>query len=158
MMTEDVMMEDIGAYDEGDVVHHEYSVRDRCQQIGISLDRVRYRVGIDRFKWLALLSMLKLKSEYNLFDDVDIDGFYQFIVPKLPNVEHLNPLACVLMYHATILYDPLTQSIQFKLDNAKLNYILTQLVSKETMLFQEHGVKREDLIRYLRRFELTFSP
>lgn len=157
-MTEELLIEDVGAYDEMEGVHHEYSVRDRCQQVGISFDRVRYRIGIDRFKWLALLSMLKLKSEHNLFDDIDIDGFFQFVVPKLPNAEHMNALASVLMYYITIIYDPLSQSIQFKVDDAKLNYILTQIVPKETTLFQEHGVKRDDLVRYLRRFQLTFSP
>lgn len=159
MASEELMEETAGYFGEGgDEVHHEYSVRDRCQQIGISFDRVRYRVGIDRFKWLALLAMLKMKTEYRLLDDVDMDGFYQFVVPKLQNAERLNPLACVLMYYASIVYDPLSQSIQFKLDKTKLNYILTDLFPKETTWFQEHGVKRDDLVRYRRRFELTFSP
>lgn len=141
-----------------ETIHHEYSVRDRCQQIGISFDRVRYRIGIDRFKWLALVAMLKLKSEQSMFDEVMIDGFYQFVVPKLPNVAHLNPLACVLVYYATILYDPLSASIQFRVDHAKLNYIITEIFLKEAFMFQEHGLKPEDLVRYVRRFQLTFSP
>lgn len=147
MVPEDFVEE----YDEEE--HHEYSVRDRCQQIGISFDRVRYRVGIDRFKWLALLVMLRLKSEYNLFDNASIDSFYQFVVPKLPNVAHLNPLACVLVFHVCL--SPTT--IQFTVDKAKLNYILSEILPKESRLCQEHGVKRDDLVRYIRRFQLTFS-
>ena len=135
------------------VFGHEFSVRERCQQIGISLDNVRYRVGADRFKWLALMAMLKLKSENELFDEVSIDTFFQNIFPRIPNVEHKNPLGCALSYYICI-----SEKIQFKMDEAKLNYIREQVVPSQDILFQNSGLKLQDLVRYIRLYETTFSP
>jgi hypothetical protein len=132
---------------------HEFSVRERCQQIGISLDNVRYRVGIDRFKWLALMAMLKLRRDQELFDDISIDVFFERVIPRISNIEYRNPLACILIYYACI-----NDKIQFELDKSKLNYIQNELITNQELMFQSHGVKSTDLVRYIRLYQSIFSP
>ena len=56
-------MEDELFYEEENVFGHEFSVKERCQQIGINLQNARYHVGPDRFKWNCLMAMLKLNIE-----------------------------------------------------------------------------------------------
>jgi hypothetical protein len=152
MMEDEQVLLELETADE-QIFGHEFSVRDRCQQIGISLDNVRYRVGADRFKWLALMAMLKLRKDNDLFDDVSIDTFFERVVSKLPDVEHKNPLACVLIYYASI-----SEKIQFQLDETKLNYIQKEVFPAQEFLFQNHGVRLSDLVRYIRLFQSTFSP
>ena len=143
---------ELGTEDE-QIFGHEFSVRERCQQIGISLDNVRYRVGSDRFKWLALMAMLKLRTENDMFDEISIDTFFQRVLIKLPDIEHKNPLGCVLAYYASI-----NDKIQFELDTSKLNYIQKDVYPVQELLFQNHGFRMYDMTRYVRLFEFTFSP
>lgn len=133
-----------------DIMGHEYNVRERCQQIGISLDNVRYRVGPDRFKWLALLIMLKLKSEHNLFDESSISYFYDSIITKIPHIEHKNALTSVLVYYSCL------SSPKFMIDKERINFIEKKLLPENEFLFQEHGVKFVDLVRYIRLFQSIF--
>jgi hypothetical protein len=131
---------------------HEFSVRDRCQQIGISLDNVRYRVGSDRFKWLALMAMLTLRKETEMFDDVSIDIFFERVLPRIPDIGHKNPLATILVFYITI-----TDQLHFKFDPSKFAYIEKEVYASQELFFQNHGVKLQDLIRYIRLFEKHFS-
>jgi hypothetical protein len=114
---------------------------------------MRYRVGIDRFKWLALMAMLQLKKDNDLFDDLSIDTFFESIILKIPDVKYKNPLACIIVYYVAI-----NEKIQFEFDSSKLNYIQNDVLPNQELLFQAHGLKFPDLIRYLRLFESTFSP
>jgi hypothetical protein len=133
-----------------DIISHEYNVKDRCQQIGISLDNVRYRIGPDRFKWLALLILLKFKSEYQMFDEESISYFYDSVVPKIPHVGHKNALTSVLVYYACM------NNGKFQINKDRLQFIEKTLVSENEFLFQEHGVKYIDIIRYIRLFQSIF--
>jgi len=145
-------------FEDEDIIYgQEYSVKDRCQQIGITFDNVRYRIGPDRFKWMALLNMLKFRGyneQLQLFDDFSIDIFFQKIVPNLPNIEYKNPLACILVYYSCIIYEK--NEIQFQIDDSKLNYIQKNLMSNFELLFQMNGLKYVDLIRYIRLFQTLF--
>lgn len=99
------------------------------------------------------MAMLKLKSENDLFDEISIDTFFQNVFPRIPEVEYKNPLGCVLAYYICI-----SEKIQFKMDESKLNYIQEQVVSSQDILFQNSGLKLPDLVRYIRLYETTFSP
>lgn len=140
------------------VMGQEQSVRERCQHVGISLENVRYRVGSDRFKWLALLAFLKLKTDVNLFDDMAINDFFEYIFPHIKHVEHKNPLASVLVYYITLQVDTTSKQIKFELDRSKLNYIQKDLFPQYELMFQQAGLKPADLVRYIRLFQSTFSP
>ena len=144
--------------DEEIIYGHEYSVKERCQQIGISFENVRYRIGPDRFKWMALLNMLKFRGNDEnpqLFDDFIIDIFFQKIVPNIPNIEYKNPLACILIYYSCIIYE--NNKIKFHIDESKLNYIQKHLMHHFELLFQTNGLKYNDLIRYILLFQSLFS-
>ena len=134
-----------------DIMSHEYNVKERCQQIGISLDNVRYRIGPDRFKWLALLILLKLKSEHNLFDEESISYFYDSIITKIPHIEHKNALTCVLVYYSCIKSDG-----KFEINKERLHFIEKTLLPENEFLFQDHGVKFIDIVRYIRLFQSIF--
>ena len=134
-----------------DIGDQEINVRERCQQFGISLDNVRYRVGIDRFKWLCLTIMLKFKMENNMLDNDGIERFFQYIIPKIPRAETKNPLACVLVFYSCI-----TESIEFKMDETKLNYIEKDVIPNHDILFRDCGLKFIDLVRYIRLFQSLF--
>ena len=99
------------------------------------------------------MAMLRLKKENELFDDLSIDTFFERIIPRIPDVEHKNPLACVIVYYVGI-----NDKIEFELDVSKLNYIQTDIFPNQELLFQTHGLKFPDLIRYIRLFQFTFSP
>jgi hypothetical protein len=133
-----------------DVMSHEYNVKDRCQQIGISLDNVRYRVGPDRFKWLALLILLKFKNEHNMFDEESISYFYNSVITKIHNLERKNSLLCVLVYYACL------DNGKFKINDERLGFIEKTLLTENEFLFQEHGVKFVDIVRYIRLFQSIF--
>lgn len=143
--------------EEEHAIGHEYNVRERCQQYGISLDNLRFRVGIDRFKYAALLLMIRFKTDYSLFDDEMIDAFFQYVLENISDkMEHLSPLACVLVYYACIEFTP-PSTLTFKPDSIKLHYIRDNLFSQEDLLFKENGLKYVDLIRYIRLYESSFS-
>lgn len=135
------------------VFGHEFNVRERCQQIGITMDNVRHRVGIDRFKWLALMAMIRLQRDRGMFDDVSMESFFERVLPRIPRAERKNPLACVLVFYVGI-----DDRIQFQVDDAKWNYIQKEVYPNEETLFQSHGVQPMDLVRYVRLFQSTFSP
>lgn len=137
---------------EEQIFGHEYSVRERCQQFGISLDNVRFRVGIDRFKWLAMSAMLSLKKDHDLFDDLSIDIFFERVIPKIPDAQHKNALACVLVYYTCV--DP---QLHFSFDKNKLEFIEKNVFPSQEFLFQNHGLKLHDLVRYIRLFQ-SFLP
>lgn len=136
---------------EEQIFGHEFSVRERCQQIGISMENARYRVGSDRFKWLALMAMLELRRENEMFDDVSIDTFFDSVLPKITDVQHKNPLACILAF-----YIGMTDELHFILDMNKLLYIQNNVYPSQENLFQLHGLKLPDLVRYIRYFKETF--
>lgn len=139
--------------DERMVFGQEFNVRERCQQIGITMDNVRNRVGIDRFKWLAMMAMIRLRRDRDMFDDVSMELFFDKVVPKIPKVDKKNPLACVLIFYVGI-----DDRIQFQMDDAKWKYIQNEVFPQEEFLFQSHGVQLVDLVRYIRLFQSTFSP
>jgi len=125
-------------------IAYEYNVRERCQHLAISLENVRFRVGIDRFKWISLILLLKLKMESSMFDDEMIDDYFNKVIPKIPKLEYRNPLACVLVYYIS-------------LNKSNFNYVKNELYSQQSNLFQEYKVRIEDLVRYIRLFQSTFS-
>lgn len=134
------------------VFSNEINVKDRCQKIGISLDNVRHRIGPDRFKWLALINMLRLRENHvELFDDESIDFFFQYVIYKIPDFQHKNPLACVLVYYTCISYD-----LKFHLDQSRLDFVQKILIPEKELLFQGQGLKFIDLIRYIRLFKSIF--
>jgi len=134
------------------IFSNEINVKDRCQKIGISLENVRYRVGPDRFKWLALINMLKLRENHvELFNDDSIDFFFQHVVTKIPKIEYKNPLACVLVYYVSIGID-----LKFHLDPSRLDFIEKILIPEKELLFQSQGLKFLDLIRYIRLYQSIF--
>lgn len=135
-----------------DIMAQEFSVRERCQQFGISLENVRYRIGIDRFKWLSLLILLKLKNDKKIFDELSLNLFFEKIIPRIPKIEYKNPLACVLVYYSCI-----QNNFLFEIDNEKIKYIQNDLYPDNEFLFQDHGLKLYDLIRYIRLFESIFT-
>ena len=137
-----------------DIMAQEYSVRERCQQLGISLENVRYRIGIDRFKWLSLLILLRFKKEENMFDENMIMFYYESVIPKIKKVEYKNALLCVLTYYICLSN---TNPIKFNIDHNRLNFIQKKIMSEYEFLFNEHGVKIYDFVRYIRLFETTFS-
>lgn len=142
--------------EEEHAIGHEYNVRERCQQYGISLDNLRFRVGVDRFKYAALLLMIRLKTDYSLFDDEMIDAFFQYVLDNIGDkMDHFNPLACVLVYYACIDFTP-PSTLIFQPDSIKLQYIRDNLFSQEDLLFKENGLKYVDLIRYIRLYESSF--
>lgn len=142
--------------EEEHAIGHEYNVRERCQQYGISLDNLRYRVGKERFKYAALLLMIRLKSDYSLFDDEMIDVFFQYVVEHIKDkIEYLNPLASILVYYACLEFTP-PSTLIFKPNSIKLDYIRNNLFSQEDLLFKENGLKYVDLIRYIRLYESSF--
>lgn len=135
-----------------DIMAQEFSAKERCQQFGISLENVRYRIGIDRFKWLALLILLKLKNDKKMFDELSLNLFFDKIIPRIPKIEFKNPLACVLIYYSCI-----QTNLLFEIDFDKIKFILNDLFPDNEFLFQDHGLKLHDLVRYIRLFESIFT-
>lgn len=125
-------MEDIIIYE------NEINVKDRCHRLGISMEQ---RTNEDRFKWLALINMLKLRENHpELYSDEMIDYFFQHFINKVPDIGYKNPLACILVYYISK-------------DEKRLEFVKKILIPEKELLFQNQGLRFIDLIRYIRLFE-----
>lgn len=134
------------------VFGNEINVKERCQQFGISLDNVRYRVGTDRFKWICLMCMLKLKNDIKMFSDDEIQHFFDRIIPRIPRIQNKNALACVMASYISIV----PMDIRFVIDKTKLQYVTQDVISNQEFLFQQYGCVALDIVRYIRLFSDIF--
>jgi hypothetical protein len=81
--------------------------------------------------------------------------YFESIIPRLGRrAESKNPLACVLMVYITFVVPDIKA---YAFDRAKFDGILLDLASRAEFLFADYGLRRQDLVRYVRFFETQFS-
>ena len=86
-----------------------------------------------------------------MFDNASIDAYFQYVVPKIANMEYKNALCCVLIYFVGIEFIS-SDKFRFKLNIEKLNFVHLHLLKRKDLIFKEFNVKYQDLIRYIRYF------
>lgn len=142
-------------YENDTLFGNEFSAKDRCQQLGIQIENARKGLGIDRFKYLCLVSFLYLKQQdTDIFDNTALENFFQNVIPKLNNIEYKNPLLCVIVSYLVLEFYP---TMKCELSIPKFEYFQNHIYPKNELFFKKNGVYVSDTIRYIRYFLNIFQ-
>lgn len=135
---------------------NEFSAKDRCQQLGIQIENAQRGSGDDRFKYLCLLVFLFLRHSQPLegFDDPSLNDFFENAIPILQkkNMKFKNPLASILAAYVCLEYEP---HCRYTLNVSKFNIVKDTIIPSNEDYFKKSGVGVEDVVRYIRYFQLN---
>lgn len=135
---------------------NEFSAKDRCKQLGIQIENAQRGSGDDRFKYLCLLVFLFLRHSQPLegFDDASLNDFFENAIPILHkrNMRFKNPLASILAAYACLEYEP---QCRYALNVSKFNIVKDNIIPSNEDYFKKSGVTIEDVVRYIRYFQLN---
>lgn len=143
------------------VFANEYSAKERCQQLGIQIDKARKGAGVDRFKYLCLITFLHLRATNGeLFGNDALQSFFEGVVPRLQAVESKNPVCCVLAAVCGVVYNPKDGDVVVGYTPSKevMARFAETIIPSNELFFKKNGVGIVDVVRYVRMFQQRFSP
>lgn len=142
-------MEDFDDVDEI-IFGNEFSAKERCQQLGIEIDKAQKGFGADRFKYLVLLVFIYMRQtvSFDDFGDSNLYSFFEKIIPILEsngNLKFRNPLCCVIASYICINDD-----FKYSISKTKFNFVRDTVIPSNVEYFKKNGVTILDVIRYMR--------